>query len=795
MSVMYLHIRSTDDRIVHLEIKSHLAAPEAGCKVQTGDVDVDLIGDLIAQLTETELVEHPARILRDRLGRLLFTGEVGSVLREALRRGELSCVFLELDGACRDWPWELAADPETGLQPALTTGFVRRHGRLAESLKLRPQGLLVLPKNIGSARRKAVLAASRQLGRVHGLDIYAVDPSTGPGVRQSSEAGAALVHVESTQGGTAVLDDGPVPLHRLGLGEHIWLATLSGGCPAPQTLYALRESGTCLLISFRFSVPAHHNSAFFRALWKALADGDSVASATLQARFALAQLEGTSGISWASPMVISAGERQGEPALDSFPPSDCIQSKLTSPSFEDAAPSPVWGARRTIDWGRPMPAPVFVQNTLRRMMTGLAGDAERAGRAVAMRTLGGRALDEHTTRGLAGLSPAERIRMLSDKLVDAVGRADEPLRPRALLEKVDNQLSEACLLTPRCVANVVGLIQSHRMVYLCDHTGRDGVDVARRLAAQAFNYFPILHFADEHADPFAAPDFSGRDGILKAGTLYRAVAANWRRDEIDPYQPEQPGPVTRMPTVARNELGWQVYDGSWLVIDGAHRLAPAALNRLLAQLDVGQISGLGHRGPYAVPIPSDFRVILVGQWSTPVTSSGIPVIPLEPLIDCDPIAEVWLEEVNNLLGEPLDAREAKKRRTLADLLYEKLCRIMIVHQVSIRTGASILAHATLRREEANTAVVESIRTALSGEFDGLVNTDRAVVDSVLRGDDEAFWQRLGQSIELGGERVARGVAQYLGRGPNHDASYHTALSRHLYEGKSALDWYQSVSGG
>ena len=415
MSPIYLRLPSGGPQEVQVAVMS---GSETVADASVADVDAELISELIAQHAHGTGNMHAANELATRLGRVLFAGDVGNELRRLLEQSEGAGLFLQAEGGCADWPWELAIDSKTGLRPALTIGMVRRGGRLTEGLVLPRQGLLVLPRSAGQARVKAVRASTRPLARRHDIDLYPADPATGPGVRQSLENGALLVHIEGMQGEGAVLDDGQVPLHRLGLNDRVWLATLSGQTASLPAMRSLLDGGVHLVVGFQFPLAAHQTSAFFRALWQGLASGDSGVG-RFEARLH-SQLDGDASASWSSPVVFAAGDRRNEPALESFPPL-LSRRRARLKVGVDAASEGLNSRGRQAQIGSPIAAPVFVRNTLRRLMTGLASSSETEQRSEALRHLG-RTLQDAPVSG----APNEKIQLLTDRLVDSMGRADSP---------------------------------------------------------------------------------------------------------------------------------------------------------------------------------------------------------------------------------------------------------------------------------------------------------------------------------------------------------------------------------
>lgn len=183
----------------------------------TADVPLlsgELIADLVLQLRSPRMAGAAARHLSEALGRVLFAGDAGETLRGLLRDDDDLMLFLATDPRLVEWPWELARDPETGSCPAMeAAAFVRESGGPVTVSNAARRAVLIVPGEHASARVGTLQAATRPLGRKLGVDVFALDPVTGPGLRRTLARGALFVHIETRlQGESLVLDDGHVPI-------------------------------------------------------------------------------------------------------------------------------------------------------------------------------------------------------------------------------------------------------------------------------------------------------------------------------------------------------------------------------------------------------------------------------------------------------------------------------------------------------------------------------------------------------------------------------------------------------
>lgn len=711
------------------------------------------LGDLLAQVRQANAPPAAFRALGELLGALLFAGEAGALLREALKADSARTLRLTTDAWLAEWPWELALDAQGGRAPvAEGAAMVRLAGTPAAAVAVPARGVLVVPAALGHARADALQAATRHLARKAGLDVFPADPATGPSLRRALQSGAAFVHLEAVgPDGRAELDDGQVPADRLGLGDATWLVVLGGTDESHRPALRLRELGVPLVLTNQLELRAHESAAVDRELYRALAAGASLADAVRRVRRALIKSGGEAGGVWAAPVLWSApGREDALPAALPFPPpalrpAEALTSTVSFAAIsvepdEEAPPYPDLVGPP----GHPISAPVFIHDTV-RLIQAPAGEARRdeelEARKAALRALGAgagaRAKDEE------GLSPDERTARLVDRLVDAISRPDLPLGPPADLDAAAAQVAQRAAVAVSSARAATRALLGARAVWLSGAGGSEAARLARALAEQVFGYHP-RHVAADGGTPLAG---GPREGVAGTGWLYRTAASNWRRDELDPFRADQPAPATRMRLVARRPSGrgWATYQGGWLVVLRADAGPPGERRALLDSLEAGVLEGLGPDGHvFRLPLPADFRVILTGAAPPADLPPWVPVVPVDPPLD--PAVEVarWLAATEARLRPAGDAGETLVRRRMADAISAVVRFARLLTAVPDDLGAAALALAAADGGEPPAAVDEALtqtvgprlcRLTEPGAFEALV--------AFCRGDQAATRGALG----------------------------------------------------
>ncbi len=765
----------------------------------------DRLNDLLLQVRDPRAPVAAYRTLAETLGELVFAGEVGDLLRDAFRAQPDRVVLFAADPTVASWPWEIVCDPVDGRSPVLDgAALVRIAGQPDTAPVVPARGVLIVPGAQGQARVSALQAATRHLARKAGVDVFPADPVTGPGLRRVLGRGAAFVHVEGVgEGGRVDLDDGPVPVERLGLGPDVWLAVLGGAETDLAALRRVRGQGVAIAVGRQLELRPNEAGAVDRELYRALAGGASVVEAVRRARNALARLGGDEGWQWAAPVIWSAPSGDtAAPATLPFPPPNMLPgggaeaplpavSTIAEPAGPGELPYPdLLGAP-----GHPVRAPVFIHQTIRLVQqSGAAGDPELEARAAAMRALGAGITGAASAPD--GLSPDERTKHLADRLVDAIGRLDLPLQPPLDIDARVLTVAQQAAVHPDAVRQAAHALLAGRAVLLEAPPGSGAGRLARLLCESFFDRHPRVVHGDRSAALLAPPR---RDAEGTGGWLYRAVADNWRRDELDAYRPDQPAPGTRMKLVARTprrQHGYRVYAGGWLLLLDADRVDPADLRSAIRAVEAGVVEGIDEGGhPYRVPVPVDFRLVLTATRAPADLSPRVAVVRVLPPADAGVEVERWLAEVEHRCGPAGDGAEALARRRQAEVVAAVIRFCRVVAPVPTALGAAALAYAVDRDGEAADAVDEALTLFLAPRLNDLNPTRAHVVRAFLRGDADALFDatRLCDDDGRPMDREAlRGLAAWLD-GVHQDGERRAALDAML-DGPASPDVGFLLSG-
>lgn len=620
--------------------------------------DAETINDLLSQARAGS--QAAASVLAEVLGALLYRDGPGAILRASTG----SVVLLEAEDDLAAWPWELALDPTTGRCPVAQGMELVRTGGPAAAPGPRgvPRAILVVPRVAGPARLEALVAATHPLARKAHLEVFPADPATGPALRRQLSLGAALVHLEGLVGEDRVeLDDGRVPLDRLGLEGSTWLAVMGGLEAAPTAAYSLRRQGVQVVLGRQLDLEPHAAASADREFYRVLASGADPVEAVRRARLALVSACGLESFRWAAPVLWSAVAEDGAlPARVPFPPPVPAALLEAEPAPSRSTATEITRAVLTlpIETPPPVPAPVFVRDTVRLLQAGIDPvDPEVEDRVATLRNLGaGLDLDPTPPPTLA---PEQRTTWLADRLVDAVGRADLPLlAPADLDARVRRGAAEAGAAELAVRRLSTALVAARAALVL-----GDGGRALAEVTAQRVFGFQTTHVACGR-DTALVGGPAGDNPHEGDGWLYRSIALNWRRDELDPRRPLEPRPRTRMRLVSRTVQGWEIHLGTWLVLTGVERIPPGTLAGLLAALEDGALTGFDAGGhAFRLAVPSDYRVLLVGAMPAELPA-WVPVIPMGRA-PASARQGRWLSRLERRVGPPGDASEAEARGEVA----------------------------------------------------------------------------------------------------------------------------------
>ena len=577
-------------------------------------------------------------------------------------------------------------------------------------------GLIVAPKTHGKAKSNALQAAMRALARRHQLDVFPADPVTGPGVRRVLENGSVFTHLEGIQGESVALDDGLVPISRIGLNSTSWLVFASGIKGSATAARRLREHGVANTLGLQFELEPYQVAAAHRSFYRALSTGESIGSALLATRVELSRITGNNPLAWAAPVLYTAPVDHGTemPSQASFPP----VSEFAASLEENALPSPssVGQPHESIlsRPGAPMSAAVFVTETLRALSLGLGSPEERQLRASALKELGGH---QHVSpASIDNMSPAERINILADALIDSLASPDEYLGRPQDYESTLERVAERQAVPLENVRRIASAIRAHRMVCVvgADMSGTSAL--ASAICSDVYGFHPRLTIAGGGALLTTPRVNTATASGSPGGTLCRTVASNWRRDEIDFFQPEQADPQSRMPLVSRHATGWRIYKGGWLVIPNSELMSETVLVALNQALERGVLeltSSDGH--PIRLAVPQDFRIVLCARWEPAGLALSTPTIPVQCAFNLSAM-ERWLAVAESRVGPPLDSAAANARRIAAEQLRVLGGLLGLVCEPSHTLMQGALCDAIISGGEPRKAATCALQSHLTGRF-------------------------------------------------------------------------------
>jgi len=524
------------------------------------------------------------RALTSTMSAVVFAGEVGPELRQSLSQPVEVTLLLEVDARLAAWPWELA------LGEAACTVRVSGKPRSSDATTLKAT---LAFGGAGQGRGDAVIAATRALGRKHALDITPLPHATGPALRRALETGALLVHLEAqAEEETVQLDDGAVPIERLGISAFTWLVVLWASRLTPSAPLKLRAQGAGVLVSLQAPLDLASKGIFIREFYRGLSAGAPVAEAVHRARRALATALGPETGLWAAPVVHTAPASADAPApaLVPFPP------PITHAAPAPVRPTTLLADSRAARWGLswPQTCAVFIYDTL-RALSDLTSPSEAEARVEVLRALGGQlTLTESAPE--AG-SPEEKTRWLADRLLASLVREDAPLVTQVAAGDAPHahRVAEAHGVAPDLVLRLCGALERGVPVALTGLDWPRRADLLRDVAGLIFGYGAL---------PVPNEDMSVWFDDL--------VALHWVREQLDPLNLVPASLPGRAPLIGRSSDGaFCVHRGVWALLEP--RNAPqldAALDLVAATARGARLSRGHDQRPRRLPIPQDFRVVL-----------------------------------------------------------------------------------------------------------------------------------------------------------------------------------------
>jgi hypothetical protein len=684
---------------------------------------VDALADMLLALRRSRPSSSLVRAVSDALGQVVFAGAVGRAFLDTFAEDPHLQVLFACDPRLADWPWELARAPESGLMPVLEgVSWVRLSGAPLADGEYSRRGVLALPGEARARHLESLQAATRPLGRKLGVDVFPLEPVTGPALRRTLERSGLFMHLEvdATDEGV-LLDDGYVPLDRLGLSPHLWLLVLGGGEVSSPLVARARALGVGTVIAWQLPLEPAAAAAFVRELYRGLATGASIAESVQRARRALVRFVGPDAAGWAAPVLWSApaANLANVPALLPFPPPDAVAARRepgvallgASGSERDAASASaeswstpnVVSATRSHAW--PQPVAAFVHETIRAIRE-VGVSAELNARVSTLRALGGHTMLTET--GPGELSPAERTRWLADRLVTALGHPDEPLGLPTSRDTLDLGVEAAAALAgvPRAEARRLALALLTGPAVLI--TGYDAPTRARLVEAVA----AVLY---DHAVT-----------VLPAGPAHlwldEALLSNWRREDVDTLQ-FQATPARRMPVVAGNPVaGYEVRAGVWVLAHAIDADDLTALSRLALGLErLEHVTRRADGRAQRVPVPQDFRFVVSAETrptSWPASYAHVALGLRPEASDAASLRLRW-DELRRARFRPIaDADELQQAQAIGELLCEVYSTLTLIHPLPRRAFDGAFLAATCLSGTTLEVVDLACESTVPGTFHG-----------------------------------------------------------------------------
>tara|TARA_B100001093_G_scaffold370619_1_gene355582 strand:- start:1279 stop:2610 length:1332 start_codon:yes stop_codon:yes gene_type:complete len=382
-----------------------------------------------------------------------------------------------------------------------------------------------------------------------------------------------------------------------------------------------------------------------------------------------------------------------------------------------------------------MSAAVFVADTMRALSLGLGSPDDRLLRAEALRTLGGR--PSQINLKLDHLGPNERIRVLSDTLIDSLAAADDHLQRPHEFDSRLRSIAEEHAYSISSIRRAGIAIRASQLTCIVGEHIPSALRLAMALAGRVYGY---------HARVCPGPDATGLLHPPSMGTdeaqgspggfFYRTVASNWRRDELDVFQPEQEPPQSRMPLLARYCDGWRVYQGGWLVVPYAGRVDEVTLLAIEQALDQGVLESYTADGRISrLAIPRDFRVILISQWQPSGIGGSTPVIHLQSHSIAEDAIGRWVAVAENRVGPSPDDAAAGGRRHAAQALYSLTYWLGLAVPCDHAFVETALCTAIIQGGDPERSARDAAMDLLYARFDQYSSATRNFIRRMMTDDD------------------------------------------------------------
>jgi len=216
-----------------------------------------------------------------------------------------------------------------------------------------------------------------------------------------------------------------------------------------------------------------------------------------------------------------------------------------------------------------------------------------------------------------------------------------------------------------------------------------------------------------------------------------------------------------MPLISARGDDWTVCQGGWLIIDGAEGLTNRDLRGLSSAMAAGTWGGMNPDGEsFGIPIPRDFRIVLVGSPSEALRASGIPAIKVGPGGGDGALRRLFLADAAHWLGPADDEADLRYRGGIADCYAEIASFIRVLAPVSQGALRTACTYSIARGGDIEGAVQDGFATHLASRI-GDTTAGQSVIAAVSQGTLSALIGGVAKDVKKGRTDTAARLAAWL----------------------------------
>ena len=749
-SICLLTLRSSSEPTSDSSRADSLRASTQYIEITASYKDQELIGraplareafELRSQIDGGQATEGAVRAMAKVLGEVLFTGEIGRLLRdvrdEGLARltdnedapdsangerlfGPLYALVLDVSEDLSELPWELVSDPDE-------EGYLLKEGAEMVRITGAPEptqreisltGYVVTTQN-ESFKFNAMKAATANLTRRHNIDVKPIQ-NIDALKDLMNQPRALFCHLFSVdRRGMLTLGGVPTLLQSSTYPQRAYLMNVTPALSAREHTL-IRQAGAGVVFGRQFSLSVKSSAESDRAFYHALGSGNTPMGAIHWARKALMRSD-INGYQWAS-LTLTAAPRSADtsstpegsspfdpatcPAITAFPPTS-TQSRPTrrayaSPDSPDSPKSGTSGShQRELQQG-PLVAPetslshpwrvsTFVYDTIRLIQQSQKTGKNQDQIALALRTGAMKQLSSLAQGKAQNLQGLTRSEQLTQQLITAGTFEDAPMTPASFWYGRSERLANTLGLSVEAAAQAAQSLVLSQAIWLHGGDALTRLKLARGLCVDVFQSYP---FESPIGHPLISPEINedARELGGANGTLWLVSQLSWAPEASTPFQGNAFRPTDRTQITAYHPSreSWQLFKRPWLIVDRADQLSELERYRVMKALREGSICGYSASGRFAqLYLPQDLKVIFLSD-SLPSAPLGEVVIELRSSrLD---LSVQWLNDVRVKLARcGLDQSEIENRINKAHTLSFALT-MSVIHRLEM-TPAHILTEA------------------------------------------------------------------------------------------------------